>query len=87
MIENWVASSESLRTTAIRKQVLTEETVMPSSSRYNLRPRKGAKVESRPTIEMKTQQGGPVRARKTREKHYSPCIEEQARSGSKNTRR
>ncbi|GFT08641.1 uncharacterized protein TNCV_662121 [Trichonephila clavipes] len=50
------------------------------------RPRKGAKVESRPTIEMKTQQGGPVRTRKSREKHYNPYIEEQARSGSKNTR-
>ncbi|GFX80542.1 uncharacterized protein TNCV_3929501 [Trichonephila clavipes] len=60
---------------------------MPSSRGYNLRPRKGTKVESRPTIERKTQQGGPVRARKTREKHYSPCIEEQARSGSKNTKR
>ncbi|GFX63483.1 uncharacterized protein TNCV_104911 [Trichonephila clavipes] len=60
---------------------------MPSTSGYNLRPRKGTKVESRPTIEMKTQQGGPARARSSREKHYSPYIEEQARSGSKNTKR
>ncbi|GFX08756.1 uncharacterized protein TNCV_4227761 [Trichonephila clavipes] len=59
---------------------------MTSRSGYNLRPRKGTKVESRSTIEMKTQQGGPVRATNSREKHYSPYIKEQARSGSKNTR-
>ncbi|GFW87150.1 uncharacterized protein TNCV_5125041 [Trichonephila clavipes] len=70
-----------------RKKGRTEETVMASTSGYNLRPRKGTRVESRPTIEMKTQQGGPVRARKILEKHYSPYIEEQARSGNKNTRR
>ncbi|PRD21916.1 UNVERIFIED_CONTAM: hypothetical protein NCL1_50502 [Trichonephila clavipes] len=70
----------------VRKKGRTEETVMPSTSGYNLRPRKGAKVESRPTIEMKTQQG-LFRARNCREKYYRPYIEEQARSGSKNTRR
>ncbi|GFY49089.1 uncharacterized protein TNIN_462651 [Trichonephila inaurata madagascariensis] len=36
---------------------------------------------------MKTQQGRPVRARNSREKHYRPYLKEQARSGSKNTRR
>ncbi|GFY21135.1 hypothetical protein TNCV_3991791 [Trichonephila clavipes] len=36
---------------------------------------------------MKTQQGEPVRARNIREKHYNPYIKEQAKSGSKNTRR
>ncbi|GFV83615.1 uncharacterized protein TNCV_3611911 [Trichonephila clavipes] len=71
----------------VRKKGRTEETVMPCTSGYNLRPKKGAKVESRPTIEMKTQQGGLFRARNCREKYYRPYIEEQARSGSKNTRR
>ncbi|GFU92408.1 uncharacterized protein TNCV_824341 [Trichonephila clavipes] len=60
---------------------------MSSTSGYNPRPRKGTKVESRPTNEIKTLQGGPVQARNSREKHYSPYIEEQARSGCKNTRR
>ncbi|GFW68237.1 uncharacterized protein TNCV_1881171 [Trichonephila clavipes] len=59
---------------------------MLSTSGYNLRPRRGAKLESRPTNEMRTQQGGPVRARRSREHHYSPYIKEQARSSSKNTR-
>ncbi|GFT50033.1 hypothetical protein TNCV_2272801 [Trichonephila clavipes] len=40
---------------------------MPSTSGYNLRPRRGAKVESRPTNEKRTQQGGPVRVRGNRE--------------------
>ncbi|GFW12079.1 uncharacterized protein TNCV_4531441 [Trichonephila clavipes] len=71
----------------LRKKGRTEETVKPSTSGYKLRPRKGKKVESRPTIEMKTQQGGQVLARNSREQHYSRYIEEQARSGSKNTRR
>ncbi|GFV74343.1 uncharacterized protein TNCV_5127861 [Trichonephila clavipes] len=35
---------------------------------------------------MRTQQGEPVRARKSREHHYSPYIEEQTRASSKNTR-
>ncbi|GFY09813.1 hypothetical protein TNCV_3697751 [Trichonephila clavipes] len=35
---------------------------------------------------MRTQQGGSVRARKSREHYYSPHFEEQARSSSKNTR-
>ncbi|GFY43445.1 hypothetical protein TNIN_220081 [Trichonephila inaurata madagascariensis] len=34
---------------------------MPSTSEYNLRPSRGAKVESRPSSEKRTQQGGPVR--------------------------
>ncbi|GFY32443.1 uncharacterized protein TNCV_3559511 [Trichonephila clavipes] len=69
-----------------RKKTRGDEIVMPSTSGYNLRPRRGAKVESRPTNEMTTQQGGPVRATKSREHHYSPYIEEQARSSSENTR-
>ncbi|GFX96380.1 uncharacterized protein TNCV_2054991 [Trichonephila clavipes] len=46
-----------------RKKVRTEKTVMPSTRGYNLRPRKGAKMEFRPTNEKKIQQEGPVRAR------------------------
>ncbi|GFT16585.1 hypothetical protein TNCV_281931 [Trichonephila clavipes] len=41
------------------------------TSGYNLRPRRGVKVESRPTIEMRTQ-GGPFRARKRRENCENP---------------
>ncbi|GFX96771.1 hypothetical protein TNCV_1648061 [Trichonephila clavipes] len=42
--------------------------------------------ESLPTNEIRTQQEGPVQARKSREHHYSPYIEQQARPSSKNTR-
>ncbi|GFV55630.1 uncharacterized protein TNCV_1821171 [Trichonephila clavipes] len=48
----------------LRKKVRTEETVMQRTSGYNLRPRRGAKVESRRTTEERTQEGGPVRVRK-----------------------
>ncbi|GFS73305.1 uncharacterized protein TNCV_4711861 [Trichonephila clavipes] len=64
-----------------------DETVMPSTSGYNLRPRRGSKVESRPANEKRTQQGGPVRSRGSREKqHYRLYAEEQRRSSSRNTR-
>ncbi|GFX88681.1 uncharacterized protein TNCV_833111 [Trichonephila clavipes] len=43
--------------------------------------------ESRPTIERKTQQGGPVRSKKGRERNDSPYIEERTRSSNKNARR
>ncbi|GFW01115.1 uncharacterized protein TNCV_1763531 [Trichonephila clavipes] len=43
--------------------------------------------ESRPTIEWKTQLGGPVRSRKGRERNDSPYIEERTRSSNKNARR
>ncbi|GFW26827.1 hypothetical protein TNCV_1376701 [Trichonephila clavipes] len=46
----------------------------------NLRLRRGVKVESRTTNEKKTQQGGPARARESRENQYRPYIEEQLRS-------
>ncbi|GFX06138.1 uncharacterized protein TNCV_641851 [Trichonephila clavipes] len=59
---------------------------MPSTSGYNLRPRRGSKVESRPTNEKKTQQGGPVRVKRSRDHQYSTYSEEQARSSSRNTR-
>ncbi|GFW85319.1 uncharacterized protein TNCV_3250561 [Trichonephila clavipes] len=64
-----------------------EETVAPTTSGYNLRPRIGKREGSRPTIGRKTQQGGPVRSRKDRERNDSPYIEEQTRSSNKNARR
>ncbi|GFW42616.1 uncharacterized protein TNCV_4258091 [Trichonephila clavipes] len=69
-----------------KKKNRREETVTPTTSGYNLRPRKGKREESRLTIERKTQQGGPVRSRKGRERNDSPYIEER-RSSNKNARR
>ncbi|GFX79191.1 uncharacterized protein TNCV_4747751 [Trichonephila clavipes] len=54
---------------------------------YNLRPRGRREVESRPAMEMKTQQGGPVRSRKGRGRKDNPYIEERTRSGNRNARR
>ncbi|GFW52122.1 uncharacterized protein TNCV_2819911 [Trichonephila clavipes] len=70
-----------------RKKSRREETVTPTTSGYNLRPRIGKREESRPTIERKAQQGGPVRSRKGRERNDSPYIEERTRSSNKNARR
>ncbi|GFU11594.1 uncharacterized protein TNCV_4492271 [Trichonephila clavipes] len=70
-----------------RKKSRKEETVTPTTSGYNLRPRSGKRVESRTTIERKTQQGGPVRSRKGRGRNDSPYIEERTRSSNKNARR
>ncbi|GFX06639.1 uncharacterized protein TNCV_382351 [Trichonephila clavipes] len=70
-----------------RKKSRSEETVAPTTSGYNLRPRIGKRKESLPTIERKTPQGGPVRSRKGRERIYSPYIEERTRSSNKNPRR
>ncbi|GFY31803.1 retrovirus-related Pol polyprotein from transposon opus [Trichonephila clavipes] len=64
-----------------------EETVAPKTSGYNLRPRGGKGVESRPAMEMKTQQGGPVRARKSKGRNYNPYIEKRTRSDNRNARR
>ncbi|GFY27476.1 uncharacterized protein TNCV_2070961 [Trichonephila clavipes] len=71
----------------LRKKNRREETVTPTTSGYNLRPRKGEREESRLIIERKTQQRGPVRSRKGRERNYSPYIEERTRSSNKSTRR
>ncbi|GFV65719.1 hypothetical protein TNCV_4153551 [Trichonephila clavipes] len=61
--------------------------MMPSTSGYNLRPRGGAKVKSRPANEKRTQQRGPVRSGRSREKQqYRPYAEEQRRRSSRNTR-
>ncbi|GFW25944.1 uncharacterized protein TNCV_1329001 [Trichonephila clavipes] len=73
--------------TKFRKKSRREETVTPTTSGYNLRPRIGKREESRPTIERKTQQGGPSRSRKGRERNDSPYIEERTRSSNKNARR
>ncbi|GFX20126.1 uncharacterized protein TNCV_1436861 [Trichonephila clavipes] len=70
-----------------RKKSRKEEMVAPTTSGYNLRPRKGKREESRLTIERKTQQGGPVRSRKGRGRNDSPYIEERRRSSNKNARR
>ncbi|GFX47391.1 uncharacterized protein TNCV_4691961 [Trichonephila clavipes] len=69
-----------------RKKSRKEETVTPTTSGYNFRPRNGNLVESRPTIERKKQQGGPVRSRKGRGRNDSPYIEERIRSSNKNAR-
>ncbi|GFT82396.1 transposon Tf2-8 polyprotein [Trichonephila clavipes] len=71
----------------LRKKNRREETVTPTTSGYNLRPTKRKREESRLTIEMKTQQGGPVRFRKGRERNDSPYIKERTRSSNKNARR
>ncbi|GFW74381.1 uncharacterized protein TNCV_2412801 [Trichonephila clavipes] len=52
-----------------------------------LKPRGGREVESQPAMEMKTQQGGPVRSRKSRGRNDNPYIEERTRSGNRNVRR
>ncbi|GFX91466.1 retrovirus-related Pol polyprotein from transposon gypsy [Trichonephila clavipes] len=73
------------------KKSRKEETITPTTSGYNLKPRKGKREErereSRLTIERKTQQGGPVRSRKGRERNDSPYIEERTRPSNKNARR
>ncbi|GFW77579.1 uncharacterized protein TNCV_2499711 [Trichonephila clavipes] len=62
-----------------RKRGRREETVTPTTNGYNLRPRSGKRVLFRPTMEMKTQQGVPVRARKSKGKNYNPYMKEQTR--------
>ncbi|GFS52440.1 uncharacterized protein TNCV_4851271 [Trichonephila clavipes] len=73
--------------TKFRKKSRREDTVTPTTSGYNLRPRIGKREESRPIIERKTQQGGPVRSRKGRERNNSPYIEVRTRSSNKNASR
>ncbi|GFY54938.1 hypothetical protein TNIN_156011 [Trichonephila inaurata madagascariensis] len=51
---------------------------MPSISGYNLRSRRGAKMEFRPANEKRTQQGGPIQSRGSRKKQQCrPYTEEQ----------
>ncbi|GFT31766.1 uncharacterized protein TNCV_1448141 [Trichonephila clavipes] len=70
--------------TKYRKKSRTEKTVTSNTSGYNLRPRNGKIEESRPTIERKTQQGGPIRSRKGRGRNNSPYIKKRTRSSNKN---
>ncbi|GFU70401.1 uncharacterized protein TNCV_4677391 [Trichonephila clavipes] len=71
----------------IEKRGRTEETVAASTSRYSLRPRGEREVESQSAMEMKTQQGGPVRYRKNIGRNDSPYIEKRTRSDNWNARR
>ncbi|GFT49001.1 hypothetical protein TNCV_3874701 [Trichonephila clavipes] len=49
--------------------------------------KKWKREESQPTIERKTQQGGPIRTRKGRGRNDSPYIEKRTRSSNKIARR
>ncbi|GFV28553.1 uncharacterized protein TNCV_3985041 [Trichonephila clavipes] len=69
-----------------RKKRRTQEKVAASTSRYSLRPRGGREVESRPPMDMKTQQGGPAQSRKSRGRNDSPYIEKRTRSDNWNAR-
>ncbi|GFS32366.1 hypothetical protein TNIN_454391 [Trichonephila inaurata madagascariensis] len=82
-MENTVG--EQVNCAIIRKGCRRDETVKTSKSCYNLRPRRGAKVESRTSSEKRTQQGGPVRSRGNREQ-YNPYAEKQRNSGGWSTR-
>ncbi|GFU37959.1 uncharacterized protein TNCV_5043381 [Trichonephila clavipes] len=73
------STSTNHNLTKFRKKSRREETVTPTTSGYNLRPQIGKREESRPTIERKAQQGGPVRSKKGRERNDSPYIEERTR--------
>ncbi|GFX28899.1 uncharacterized protein TNCV_4251381 [Trichonephila clavipes] len=84
---NLSSNDSNIMLPKFRKKSRREETVTPTTSGYNLRPRIGKRKESRLTIERKTQQGGPVRSRKDRERYDSPYIEERTRSRNKNARR
>ncbi|GFS70222.1 uncharacterized protein TNCV_1067231 [Trichonephila clavipes] len=87
LIKRTLTLSSSIDLPQCRKKFRTEETMMLSTSGCNLRPRRGAKVESQPANETRTQQGGLVRFRRSREKQqYSLYAEEQRRSISRNIR-
>ncbi|GFV70818.1 uncharacterized protein TNCV_1947281 [Trichonephila clavipes] len=64
-----------------------QDKVAVSTNRYNLRPRVGREVESRPAMEMKTRQGGPGRSRKGRVRKDNPYIDERTRSSNRNAKR
>ncbi|GFV76717.1 hypothetical protein TNCV_4729371 [Trichonephila clavipes] len=86
--ENWAKYYDRRRREVKIKKKIQErdETVMPNTSGYNLRLRRGTKVESRPSSEKRIQQGRPIRSRGNREQQYSPCAEEQRRSDERSTR-
>ncbi|GFW49578.1 uncharacterized protein TNCV_2843591 [Trichonephila clavipes] len=56
-------------------------------SRKMVKRKGGREVESRPAIERKKQQEGPVRSRKGRGRNDNPYIEERTKSSNRNARR
>ncbi|GFX23643.1 uncharacterized protein TNCV_3595851 [Trichonephila clavipes] len=68
----------------VNKRALSSKDTNNDLPKYR---KKNRREESRPTIERKAQQGGPVRSRKGRERNDSPYIEERTRSSNKNARR
>ncbi|GFV12894.1 uncharacterized protein TNCV_2773921 [Trichonephila clavipes] len=69
------------------KKHRTQDKVAVSMNKYNLRPRGGREVESRPAMEMKIQQGGSVRSEKSRGRNNNHYSEKRTRSGNMNSRR
>ncbi|GFW91313.1 uncharacterized protein TNCV_737281 [Trichonephila clavipes] len=63
-----------------------QDKVAVSTNQYYLRTRGGKEVKSRPAMDRKTQQGEPVRSRKSR-RNDNPYIEERTRSSNRNARR
>ncbi|GFX70628.1 hypothetical protein TNCV_876021 [Trichonephila clavipes] len=59
---------------------------MPDTSRYNLRPRRRKKVESRSSSEKRTHQRGQVLSRGRRDQQYSPYSMERGRPCRLSTR-
>ncbi|GFX36202.1 low-density lipoprotein receptor-related protein 2 [Trichonephila clavipes] len=86
-IREILSSNDSNVLPICSKKRRTQDKVEVSVSRYNLRPRGEREVESRPAIERKTQQGGPVRSRNGRGRNDKPYIEERTRSSKRNARR
>ncbi|GFU86196.1 uncharacterized protein TNCV_368541 [Trichonephila clavipes] len=68
------------------KSCRRDETVMPNTSGYSLRPRRRAKKESQPSSKKRTQQVRPVGSGGNREQQYSAYAEELRRSGGRCTR-
>ncbi|GFW73372.1 uncharacterized protein TNCV_2800361 [Trichonephila clavipes] len=66
---------------------LKQDKVAVNTNQYNLRPRGGREVESRPSIERKIQQGGPVRSRNGKIRNDNTYIVQRTRSSNRNVRR
>ncbi|GFS69784.1 uncharacterized protein TNCV_3006651 [Trichonephila clavipes] len=81
--DNGSLRDESSSLTEYKRDQMTSKMV----KRKCQKPRNEKREESRPTIERKTQQGGPSRSRKGRERNDNPYIEERTKSSDKNARR
>ncbi|GFT67076.1 uncharacterized protein TNCV_4313401 [Trichonephila clavipes] len=81
-----LSSNDSNVLPVCSKKRRTQDKVAASTNRYIFRPRGGSEVESRLAMEMKTQQGGPVRSRQGRGRKDKPYIEERTRSGNRNAK-